>query len=256
MGDRSHSRLSVRLVSGQLGHDLVADVHAERHQLLRSERVVPDHDAPGVADSIAERDCPEMLDRQHERRAAVRQRGEKLAPTASAAVGASASTDAPSSAPASAPSAPAMPSPTRAPTAARSSARWSSSRSETLSIAMSSPSRTTNTASTIRICPTSLRRAELFRDPTLERLVVRKADHERLDGSDGHDCILLLKVRRRVDPLSVGPTSPASHTSGETGMARRRRPGPRAAAIALEPISRVLYDDRGVPASDHRRGTP
>ena len=53
-----------------LDFGLLAEDRPKCDQILRSERAVREHDATGVADGIAQRHRPEMLDRQHKRRAA------------------------------------------------------------------------------------------------------------------------------------------------------------------------------------------
>ena len=107
-----------------------------------------------------------------------------------------------------APSTPAMPSPTRAPTAARSSARWSSSRSDTPTtadvVAVAHHERSVDDPD----LPDVAEACQLFGDPTLEQVAVREADHECLDGSDGHG-FLLVGMRRdtRHDHIVSDPVA-------------------------------------------------
>ena len=140
----------------------------------------------------------------------------------SAAPGVPASTDAPSAAPTTAPSPPATPSPIRAPTAERSSARWSSSRSDTLSTERSSPSRITNTASMIRIWPTSLSRASSSAIRPSNRSLSGKPITNAWIGPMVMDGFLLLAVAPRwcgTSPSSgdrPGAASPRSDELHET----------------------------------------
>ena len=92
------------LIDGFVGR---ADDHAEHDHVLRRQRAGRQDDATGVAHGVAQRDRPEVLDGEHEGRAAVGQVVEHRQATASAAVSPSGSAAAPISAPATAPSTPA-----------------------------------------------------------------------------------------------------------------------------------------------------
>ena len=185
--------------------------------------VVPDHHATGTADRVPQGNRPEVLDRQHERRAAVgqvvdqprrhrpRRRSERRhrrmrrarrrprRPRRRRRPGRPGH---------------------RPPTAARPVGRR---RDPTRSApTTSSPSRITNTASMILIWPTSLRRAELVGDATFEQVVVREADHERLDGSDGHVAHLLWEWWSG-GPVMDPPSATCAGPPWRGWMSRRRR---------------------------------
>ena len=71
------SRIVVCAHSAVVSRHRIAEVHPECDQLFGRQRPVADDDAAGVADGIAQRHCPEVLDGQHECGAAVRQVGEQ-----------------------------------------------------------------------------------------------------------------------------------------------------------------------------------
>jgi hypothetical protein len=184
--------VGLRLGSIQLG--LVAENHPQCDQVLGSDRAVPDHQASGVADGVAQRDCPEVFDREHERRAAIGQlveqpRCDQPRCVRCARIDGSAELGTGHSALATGNTQPDQGADRRPQLGPLVIIEIGHAQRRDV-VALAHHEHGIDDPDLADVTQTS----QFFRDPTLEQVVVRKADHERLDGSNGHGCFLLLGI--------------------------------------------------------------